>query len=78
MTDTIPTKVVINCSTGEREEIALTQEEIEERELMAAQAEAERELQEAIEAEKAALKLSAMQKLAALGLSDAEIATLVG
>lgn len=76
-----PMKIVVDLSLpkGERESIIpLTAEEIAERELQAAQAQAERELEEAVQAEKDALKLSAIQKLAALGLSDAEIATLVG
>ena len=76
-----PMKIVVDLSKpkGERESIIpLTAEEIAERELQSAQAQAERELEEAVQAEKDALKLSAIQKLAALGLSDAEIATLVG
>lgn len=79
ITETIrPTKLIVNCATGERTVVELTDEEIAERELAAAQAEAERELQEALDAEKAALKLSATQKLSALGLSDAEISAIVG
>jgi hypothetical protein len=76
MTDT-PTRIVVDCSSGEATIVPLSAEEIAERELLAAQAQAERELQEALDAEKAALKLSAMQKLSALGLSDAEIAALL-
>jgi hypothetical protein len=78
MTQEIPTKLVINCETGEREIIPLTEEEIAERELMQLQALAEQEQREADEAAKAAAKASAISKLAALGLSDAEIAALVG
>jgi DNA-binding transcriptional regulator YhcF (GntR family) len=78
MTQEIPTKLVINCETGEREIIPLTEEEIAERELMQLQAIAEQEQREADEAAKAAAKASAISKLAALGLSDAEIAALVG
>ena len=78
----IATKLVVDLSkpVGDPERvqsIPLTQEELDERELMQAQAEAERELQEAVDAEKAALKLSAMQKLGALGLSDAEISSIL-
>jgi hypothetical protein len=78
MTQEIPTKLVINCETGEREIIPLTEEEIAERELMQLQALAEQEQREADEAAKEAAKASAISKLAALGLSDAEIAALVG
>jgi predicted type IV restriction endonuclease len=77
MTET-PTKLIINCETGEREIIPLTEEEIAERELMQLQAEAEREQREADEAAKELAKASAISKLSALGLSDAEIAALVG
>jgi hypothetical protein len=78
MTQEIPTKLVINCETGEREIIPLTAEEIAERELMQLQAIAEQEQREADQAAKEAAKASAISKLAALGLSDAEIAALVG
>ncbi len=78
MTQEIPTKLVINCETGEREIIPLTEEEIAERELMQLQAIAEQEQREADQAAKEAAKASAISKLAALGLSDAEIAALVG
>lgn len=78
MTQEIPTRLVINCETGEREIIPLTEEEIAERELMQLQAIAEQEQREAEEAAKAAAKASAISKLAALGLSDVEIAALVG
>ena len=60
-----PTKLVIDCSTGERKEIPLSKEEIAEREAMAAQAEAERLAQEQAEADRQALKDSAKAKLIA-------------
>lgn len=78
MTQEIPTKLIINCETGEREIIPLTAEEIAERELMQLQAIAEQEQREADQAAKEAAKASAISKLATLGLSDAEIAALVG
>jgi ATPase subunit of ABC transporter with duplicated ATPase domains len=71
-----PTKVVINCSTGEREIIELTDAEIAEREAMAAQAEADRLEREAEEAARLEAKASAESKLAALGLTAEEIAAL--
>jgi hypothetical protein len=72
------TKLVIDCETGEQHVVPLTEEELAERELMRLQAEADREQREAEEAAKVAAKASAISKLAALGLSDAEIAALVG
>jgi hypothetical protein len=71
------TKLVVDCSTGIVEEIALTAEEIAQREadaLAAAQAEAKREAEEAA---KVAAKESAQSKLSALGLTEEEIAALL-
>jgi hypothetical protein len=62
MTDR-PTKIIINCSTGEREIIELTDAEIAERELMSQQAELDRLEQEAKAQRIADLKASAKQKL---------------
>jgi len=73
-----PTKLIVNCSTGERQVVELTDEEIEEREAMAAQAEADRLAEEEAAAQVAAQKQSAQDKLKALGLTDLEIAALVG
>ena len=75
MTDT-PTKVIVNCETGEQTVVPLTAEEIAQREADAAafaaeQAAAEAEAQAAAEA-----KASAQAKLAALGLTADEIAAL--
>jgi uncharacterized protein (DUF849 family) len=78
MTEEIPQKVVIDCATGESSYIPLTPEEIAEREAMAAQAEAERLEREAAEQAKAEAKASAVSKLEALGLSEAEITALLG
>ena len=72
------TKLVINCSTGERSEVELTAEEVAQRE---ADAEAFAEQEAARQAEldaKAEAKASAQEKLKALGLSDAEVEALVG
>jgi hypothetical protein len=73
-----PTKLIVNCSTGERQVVELTDEEIAEREAMSAAAEAERVAQEEEAAQLAAQKQSAQDKLKALGLTDLEIAALVG
>ena len=68
-----PTKLIVDCSTGERTVVELTDEEIAEREAMAAQAEAERLAQEQAEADRLAALESAKEKLAALGLTEAEV-----
>ena len=73
-----PTKIVVDCSTGETQIIPLTAEEITQREADAAAyatAQAERE---AAEAATAALKASARTKLiAGQPLTEAEAAVLV-
>ena len=71
-----PTRIEVNCATGEETVIELTAAEIAELDQMAAQAEADRVAREAEEAAKAAAKASAQAKLAALGLSADEIAAL--
>ena len=75
---TNPTKLVINCATGTREEIPLTQVEIDEREAMALQSEADEfaalEAAEYLEE----LKTSARSKLVAgEPLTQEEAATLI-
>jgi DNA-binding transcriptional regulator YhcF (GntR family) len=76
MTDR-PTKLIVNCETGERTVVELTDEEIAEREAMALQAEQDRLAREAEETAKAEAKASALSKLTALGLTEAEITALV-
>ena len=73
---TVPTKVVVDCSTGFVSEIPLTDEEMTQREVDSAAAAIERAEREAAEAAKADAKLSAQAKLQALGLSGEEIAAL--
>jgi len=72
------TKVVIDCETGEQTIVPLTAEELAERELMAAQAEADRLEREAAELARLEAKESAKGKLEALGLSAEEIAAITG
>lgn len=69
-------KIVVNCETGVTEEIDLTPEEIAELETAQAQAEAQRLADEQAAQAKAAARQSALDKLAALGLTDEEIAAL--
>jgi hypothetical protein len=74
----MPTKLIVDCSTGETTEVELTAEEIEQREADAA-AFAEAKAKEEAEAQaKAAAKQAAQDKLKALGLTDLEVAALVG
>jgi hypothetical protein len=70
------TKLVIDCETGEQTVVPLTAEELAERELMQAQAEAERLERKALELAQAEAKASAEAKLAALGLTPEEISAL--
>jgi hypothetical protein len=72
------TKIIINCATGERQEIPLTEEELAQSEadqLAYEQKEAERLAEEEAKAEAQA---SATSKLVALGLTAEEIAALKG
>ena len=78
MTNEIPTKIVINCSTGVREVLELTQAEIDEREAMAIQSEADRVADEEAAEALAELKNSARSKLVAgEPLTQEEAATLI-
>jgi hypothetical protein len=78
MTNEIPTKIVINCSTGVREVLELTQAEIDEREAMAIQSEADRVADEEAAQTKAEAKASGVAKLAELGLTAEEISAITG
>jgi hypothetical protein len=75
MADT-PTKVVVNCTTGVTEVLPLTAAEIADMETARVAAEDQRVAAEAEAAATAAAKASAQAKLAALGLTAAEIAAL--
>lgn len=74
--ETMPTKLIINCETGEQTEVELTADEIAQREADAAAYAAQKAEQDAAEAAKAAAKASAEAKLAALGLTAEEISAL--
>ena len=69
----MPTKLIINCETGEQTEVELTAEEIAQREADAKAYEAE---QKAKEAEAAAKAQAKAELLAKLGIT-AEEATLL-
>ena len=62
---TKPTKLIVDCSTGERTVVELTAAEIAEREQMAQEAEAQRLAEEQAAADLQALKDSAKAKLIA-------------
>jgi len=72
----MPTKLIVDCSTGIATEVELTNEEVAQREADAAAYAVQKAEQDAAEAAKAAAKASAEAKLAALGLSAEEIAAL--
>lgn len=69
-------KLVVDCTTGKQEYIALTPAEIAERDQQAAAAAEEQAKRDAELADKAAAKASAEAKLAALGLTEDEIKSL--
>ena len=71
-----PTRIEVNCTTGVQSVIELTDEEIAQMEVDRASAEADRAVREAEATAKAAAKASALAKLAALGLTEDELATL--
>jgi hypothetical protein len=73
---TKPTRLEVNCETGEQTVIELTDEEIAQLETDRANAEADRLAREAEAEAKAEARASALAKLAALGLNADEIAAL--
>jgi hypothetical protein len=74
----MPTKLVVDCSTGITSEVELTAEEIAQREADAAAFAEAKAAEDAAAAAKAAAKQAAQDKLKALGLTDLEVAALVG
>jgi hypothetical protein len=75
MTDT-PTKVIVDCATGESTEVPLTAEELAQRETDRLAYEAQEAERLAAEEAKETAKVSANAKLKALGLTDSEIAAI--
>ena len=73
-----PTKLIVDCSTGEQTVVELTAEEIEQLEADRVAAEAQRAEQEAAEAARVAKRMSAADKLRALGLDEDEVSALLG
>jgi hypothetical protein len=66
--------LIVDAATGESYERPLTAEEIADREVMQAEAVAQQAEQDA----KADARVSALAKLSALGLTDAEVGALIG
>jgi hypothetical protein len=71
------TKIVVNCATGAVEEIELTAQELAQRDQDAAAYAEQKEIEDAAKAQAEADKEAGKAKLAALGLTDAEIEALV-
>jgi hypothetical protein len=71
------TKLIVDCSTGITTEVELTAEEITQREADAAAWAVEEAEREAEATAKAEAKASAVAKLAALGLTEGEVAALL-
>jgi regulator of protease activity HflC (stomatin/prohibitin superfamily) len=70
----MPTKVIVDCSTGETTEVELTAEEIADMEAAQKAAEAERKAQEVIAKAKAKAKSDLLDRL---GLTAEEAALLI-
>ena len=75
---TRPTRLEVNCTTGEQSIIELTDEEIAQMEIDRQAWEAEQAAREAEAQAKAAAKASALAKLAALGLTEDEAKAIAG
>ena len=72
----MPTKLIVDCSTGETTEVELTAEEIAQREADAAAYAEIKAAEDAAKAATAEAKASAKAKLSALGLTEEEITAL--
>jgi hypothetical protein len=68
-------KIVVDCSTGEVQEIALTAEEIAEREAMAAEYAAQKAQEELDKATRAEAKAELLERL---GITEEEAKLLLG
>ena len=70
-------RIEVDCTTGEQKLVQLTAAEIAERDQQAAQAAEQQATEDAAKAQAEADKEAGKAKLAALGLTDAEIEALV-
>lgn len=73
----MPTKLIVDCSTGETTELELSADEIAEREAMALAYAKQKAEDEAAIAAKEAARASAINKLTALGLTADEASALL-
>ena len=71
------TKLVVNCATGAVEEVELTAQELAQRDQDAAAYAEQKAAEDAAKAQAEVDKEAGKAKLAALGLTDAEIEALV-
>lgn len=74
---TRPTKLIVNCETGEETIIDFTDEEIAEMEKRAAERLVQEQAEQAAFEAKQAAKASALAKLEALGLTEEEANALI-
>lgn len=74
----MPTKLVVDCSTGQTLEVELTPEEIAQREIDAAALAEELARFEAEKQAKESAKAAALAKLQALGLTEDEAKAIAG
>ncbi len=72
------TKVVVDCSTGEVEQLDFTEAEVAEYQAMVAALAADKAEREAAEAQKAQDRADAIATLTGLGLTEAQIQALLG
>jgi pyruvate/oxaloacetate carboxyltransferase len=70
----MPTKLIVDCSTGETTEVELTAEEIAQREADAVKAEADRIAKEAEDAAQTKLKADVLKRL---GITEQEAKALL-
>ena len=71
----MPTKLIVDCSTGETTEVELTAEEIAEREAMAAEYAVQKAQEEADKATKSQKRLELLDRL---GITEEEAQILLG
>jgi len=77
MSESIPNRVVVDAQTGETQVIPLTAQEIADLQVVSAEIAERKAIEDAARAAEEAARESARAKLAALGLTEAEVAALV-
>lgn len=74
----MPTKIVVNCTTGVAEEVEMTDEEIAQKQADAEAFALEQQKREAEAQAREATRQAGLAKLIALGLTEAEAQVIVG